>query len=99
MTKTEHEKAVARLVAEGGANLEHTRLAVAGLRASRSSIAKRRGFKPLTDRDIKNSVEQRRQSVYDVTHLELALRQKLPLVSRDEALRQAAQRCPVELLL
>ena len=57
---TRHEKAVARLVPEGGANLEHTRQAVAELRASRSLIAKRRGFKPLTDRDIKDSVEQGR---------------------------------------
>ena len=57
---TRHEKAVARLVPEGGANLEHTREAVAELRAGRALIAKRRGFKPLTDRDVKDSVEQGR---------------------------------------
>jgi len=96
---TRHEKAVARLVPEGGANLEHTRQAVAELRAGRSLIAKRRGFKPLTDRDIKDSVEQGRTSVYDATYLELAVREKLPLASRDEALCQAAQRCRVKLLL
>ena len=44
---TRHEKAVARLVPEGGASLEHTRQAVAELRAGRSLITKRRGFKPL----------------------------------------------------
>ncbi len=38
-------------------------------------------------------------SVYDATYLELAVRQKLPLASRDEALCQAAQRCRVKLLL
>lgn len=54
---TRHEKAVARLVPEGGSNLEDTRQAVAELRAGRSVIDKRRGFKQLTDRDIKDSVE------------------------------------------
>ena len=57
---TRHEKAVARLVPEGGANLEHTRQAVAELRAGRSLMAKRRGVEPLTDREIRNSVEQGR---------------------------------------
>jgi antitoxin (DNA-binding transcriptional repressor) of toxin-antitoxin stability system len=57
---TRHEKAVARLVREGGANLEDTRQAVAELRAGRSIIAKRRRFKPLTDREIKDSIEQGR---------------------------------------
>ena len=55
---TRHEKAVARLVPEGGSNLEDTRQAVAELRAGRSVIDKRRGFKPLTDREIKASIEQ-----------------------------------------
>ena len=54
---TRHEKAVARLVPEGGANLEDTRQAVAELRAGRSLIAKRQGFKRLTDREIKDSIE------------------------------------------
>jgi prevent-host-death family protein len=96
---TRHEKAVARLVPEGGANLEHTRRAVAELRAGRSEIAKRRGFKPLTDREIKDAIEQGRTSVYDATYLELAMRRKLPLASRDEALCKVAQSCRVKLLL
>jgi prevent-host-death family protein len=58
---TRHERAVARLVPEGGANLEHTRKAVAQLRAGRSLMAQRRGFKPLTDQEIKDSVEEGRQ--------------------------------------
>ena len=57
---TRHEKAVARLVPEGGATLEHTRQAVAELRAGRSLIAKRRGFKPLSDREIKATIEEGR---------------------------------------
>ena len=57
---TRHEKAVARLVPEGGANLEHTRQAVAELRARRSLMAKRRRVAPLTDRDIKDSIAEGR---------------------------------------
>jgi prevent-host-death family protein len=57
---TRHEKAVARLVPEGGANLERTRQAVAELRAGRSSIAERRGSKLLTEREIKDSIERGR---------------------------------------
>jgi predicted nucleic acid-binding protein len=38
-------------------------------------------------------------SVYDATYLELAVRRKLPLASRDEALCKAAQGCRVRLLL
>jgi len=34
-------------------------------------------------------------SVYDATYLELALREQLPLVTKDEGLRAAAQHCGV----
>jgi len=37
-------------------------------------------------------------SVYDAAYLELAVRRRLPLASRDEALRKAAQGCHVKLL-
>lgn len=37
-------------------------------------------------------------TVYDAVYLELALRRKLPLASRDEALRQAARRCDLKAL-
>jgi prevent-host-death family protein len=57
---TRHEKAVARLVPEGGANLERTRQAVAELRAGRSSIAERWGSKVLTEQEIKDSIERGR---------------------------------------
>src|ERR1035438_9861411 len=70
---TRHEKAVARLVPEGGAPW-----------SSRSLATKRRRFKPLTDREIKASIAEGRYSVYDATYLELAVRRKLPLTSRDE---------------
>ena len=57
---TRHEKAVARLVPEGGANLVHTRQAVADLRAARSLMAKRRRGKALSDREIKDAIEEGR---------------------------------------
>ena len=38
-------------------------------------------------------------SVYDATYLVLAVRRELPLASRDQALRKAAQGCHVKLLL
>ncbi len=57
---TRHEKPVARLVPEGAANLAHLSQTVADLRAVRSRMAKRRGFKPLTDREIKQAIESGR---------------------------------------
>jgi predicted nucleic acid-binding protein len=38
-------------------------------------------------------------SVYDASYLELVVRRKLPLASRDETLREAARSCRVKLLL
>ena len=38
-------------------------------------------------------------SVYDAAYLELAMRRRLPLASRDEALRRAARICRVKLML
>ena len=54
---TRHEKAVARLVPEGGPNLAQVQQAVADLRAGRAQMAKRRRFKVLTDREIKDAIE------------------------------------------
>ncbi len=63
---TRHEKAVARLVPEGGVSLAHTRQAVADLRAGRATMAKRRGFKALTDREIEDAIGR----VKDTLHVE-----------------------------
>ncbi len=57
---TRHEKAVARLVPEGGASLARVRQAVADLRANRALMAKRRGARPLSDREIKDAIEEGR---------------------------------------
>ena len=37
--------------------------------------------------------------IYDATYLELAIRRKAPLASRDSALNKAARRCGIETLL
>ena len=37
-------------------------------------------------------------TIYDATYLEVALRRKLPLASRDTALRDAAKRCGLKVL-
>ena len=57
---TRHDKAVARLVPEGGANLKCVQEVVAELRAGRSSMSNRRGQRPLTEAEIKDSVEEGR---------------------------------------
>ena len=57
---TRHEKAVARLVPEGGVDLDQTRQVVAELRAGRLRMSQRQGFRPLTDREIKDSIEKGR---------------------------------------
>lgn len=54
---TRHEQPVARIVPEGGVNLAHIGQAVADLRAGRSAMAQRRGFRALTDREIKEAIE------------------------------------------
>lgn len=38
-------------------------------------------------------------SVYDAAYLELALRRRLPLASRDAGLNRAARRCAIQILL
>lgn len=38
-------------------------------------------------------------SVYDATYLELAVSERLPLATKDEALKAAARKCSVKLLL
>jgi prevent-host-death family protein len=58
---TRHDKPVARIVPEGGRSLEKVRQAVADLRALRQEIAQRRGFKPLTDKEIKDAINEGRR--------------------------------------
>ncbi len=57
---TRHEKPVARLIPEGRPSLRQIREAVSELRALRQEMAKRRGFKRLTDKEIRDAIEEGR---------------------------------------
>ena len=57
---TKHEKPVARIIPEGRASLAQVRRAVAELRDLRREMAKRPGFKPITDKEIRDAVRQGR---------------------------------------
>ena len=57
---TRHDRPVARMIPEGRPSLAGVGQAVSELRALREEMAKRRGFKPLTDKEIKNAVNEGR---------------------------------------
>lgn len=57
---TRHDKPVARMVPEGARNLDDVRRAVEDLHALRREMAERKGFKPLSDREIKDSINKGR---------------------------------------
>ena len=50
-------------------------------------------------REISDLASNQDLSVYDAVYLELALRTRLPLASRDASLNKAARRCGVTILL
>jgi prevent-host-death family protein len=58
---TRHDKPVARMIPEGRPGLADIRKAVSGLRALRKEMAKRRGFKPITDKEIRNAMNEGRR--------------------------------------
>lgn len=57
---TRHDKPIARIVPEGIASRESIREAVADLRAMRTRIASRKGFRPLSDAAIKTAINEGR---------------------------------------
>jgi prevent-host-death family protein len=57
---TRHEKPVARLIPEGRPSLRQVRGAVSELQTLRQEMARRRGFKPLTEKDIRDAIEEGR---------------------------------------
>lgn len=57
---TRHDKPVARLVPEGR-DLERVRRAVDSMRKLRQEMAKRKGFKPITDKEIKDAINEGRR--------------------------------------
>ena len=57
---TRHDKPVARIVPEGRESLESVREAVAGLRALRARMVKRKGTRLLRDAEILSAVNKGR---------------------------------------
>lgn len=58
---TRHDKPVARIVPEGRKSLESIRQAVQNIRALRQEIAQQKGFKPLTDKEIRDAINEGRR--------------------------------------
>jgi prevent-host-death family protein len=58
---TRHDKPVARIVPEGRGSLEAVRRAIQSMRENRSRMAKRKGFKPLTDKEIRDAINEGRR--------------------------------------
>jgi prevent-host-death family protein len=58
---TRHDKPVARIVPEGRKSLDGVRRAVEDLHALRREIAQKKGFKPLTDKEIKDAINEGRR--------------------------------------
>jgi prevent-host-death family protein len=58
---TRHDKPVARIVPEGRPSLDKVRRAVQSMRALRAEMAQRKGFKPLTDKEITDSINEGRR--------------------------------------
>ena len=57
---TRHDKPVARMVPEGRDSLESVRQAVQSIRENRRRMAQRKGFKPLTDKEIRDAINEGR---------------------------------------
>jgi prevent-host-death family protein len=58
---TRHDKPVARIVPEGRKSLDQVRRAVESMREMRQQMARRKGFKPLSDKEIKDAINEGRR--------------------------------------
>ncbi len=58
---TRHDKPVARIVPEGGKSLDKVRQAVANMRALRAEMAQPKGFKPITDKENSDAINEGRR--------------------------------------
>ena len=58
---TRHDKPVARIVPEGGKSLELVRRAIQSMRENRLRMAQRKGFKRLTDKEIRDAINEGRR--------------------------------------
>ncbi len=57
---TKHERPVARIIPEGRPDLRQVREAVNEVHSLRREMGRRRGFKPVTDREIRAAIEKGR---------------------------------------
>lgn len=57
---TRHEKPVARMIPEGDRSLEGVRRAIDSMRETRRRMARRKGFKPITDKEIRDATNEGR---------------------------------------
>jgi prevent-host-death family protein len=57
---TRHDKPIARMVPEGRPSLTAVRQAVEELHALRRELARRSGFKPLTNKEIHDAIQEGR---------------------------------------
>ncbi len=58
---TRHDKPIARIVPEGGKSLDSVREAIRSIRENRRRMAQRSGFKPLTDKEIRDAINEGRR--------------------------------------
>ena len=58
---TRHDKPVARIVPEGDKSLETVRRAIDSMRETRRRMAQRKGFKPITDKEIRDAINEGRR--------------------------------------
>ena len=58
---TRHDKAVARVIPEGARSLDSVRRAIESMRENRRRMARRKGFKPLTDKEIRDAINEGRR--------------------------------------
>ena len=58
---TRHDKAVARIIPEGGKSLDSVRQAIQSMRENRRRMAQRKGFKPLSDKEIRDAINEGRK--------------------------------------
>lgn len=58
---TRHGKPLARIVPEGRGSLEEVRRAIHSMRENRRRMAKRKGFMPVTDKEITDAINEGRR--------------------------------------
>lgn len=58
---TRHDKPVARIIPEGDKSLETVRRAIQSMRETRRRMAQRKGFKPITDKEIRDAINAGRR--------------------------------------